>query len=202
MATTVVGVFDEFSEAQEACKKLQTLGIDLQGMRINSSPADKGVDETAPLDKEHEGGIRGFFASLFGSDDADETSGHYSEAVRRGSAVLTVSLADDSQVDGVSDVLEDCGAIDIDERVEQWRSTGYDGYDADAGPFAGGDRPREREAARAATSPMAPHLREDPATMSRMGASQAGAAAGRYSGPERRRQPGRNPAGMERRAGL
>src|SRR5690606_20241576 len=53
---------------------------------------------------------------------------HYQEAVRRGGALLTVDVVDDTQMDAVRLVLERAGAVDIDERVTQWQSTGYTGY--------------------------------------------------------------------------
>lgn len=145
MASTVVGVFDEYSDAQKACEKLETMGIDLQNIQVNSSASGSEPASFTSSHKEHEGGIRGFFSSLFGSDDADETSGHYSEAVRRGSAVVTVNLSDDDTVDAVSEVLEDCGAIDVDERVRQWKSAGYTGYDESAQPYTSDEAMRERE---------------------------------------------------------
>ena len=51
---------------------------------------------------------------------------NYDEAVRRGNRVLSVQVADESRVDVISDVLEECGAVDVDERVESWKATGYE----------------------------------------------------------------------------
>lgn len=75
---------------------------------------------------------RGFFAEFFGLGDADETPGHYAEAVRRGGTVLTVDVVDDERIADVIERMENCGAIDIDERVEKWRAAGYSGHDASA----------------------------------------------------------------------
>lgn len=145
MASTVVGVFDEYRDAQRACEKLESMGIDLQNIQVNSSASGESAPSFTSSHQEHEGGIRGFFARLFGSDDADETTGHYSEAVRRGSAVVTVNLSDESKVDSVSDVLEECGAIDVDERVRQWQASGYTGYDERAQPYTSDEASQERE---------------------------------------------------------
>ena len=68
---------------------------------------------------------RGFFARLFGLGDDDDSSSHYGEAVRRGNAVVSVSLGDDSRADEICELLERCGAADVDERVEQWKADGY-----------------------------------------------------------------------------
>ncbi|MBA2723158.1 MAG: YsnF/AvaK domain-containing protein [Methylibium sp.] len=145
MVNTVVGVFDEYTEAKRACEKLETMGIDLQDIHVDSSASGEDHPSLVSSHKEHEGGIRGFFASLFGSDDSDESSGHYSEAVRRGSVVVTVNLVDDGKLDAVSEVLEDCGAIDVDERVRQWQSSGYTGFDEGARPYTSEDAARERQ---------------------------------------------------------
>lgn len=144
MASTVVGVFDDYTEAQRASEKLQSLGIGLDDVRVNSSESSTGSSSYSEPQRENEGGIRGWFASLFGADDDEETTGHYSEAVRRGSSVVTVNLQDDSRTDEVVEVLEECGAIDVDERVAQWKSSGYTGYDASAKPYTSEDIQRER----------------------------------------------------------
>ncbi|MBA3596929.1 MAG: YsnF/AvaK domain-containing protein [Methylibium sp.] len=144
-STVVVGIFDEYSEAKRACEKLEAMGIDLQNIQVNSSASGEDHPSLMSSHKEHEGGIRGFFASLFGSDESDDSSSHYSEAVRRGSAVVTVNLDDDGKLEAVSEVLEDCGAIDVDERVRHWQSSGYTGYDESAQPFTSEDAARERQ---------------------------------------------------------
>lgn len=71
--------------------------------------------------------IRHFFDDLFGDDD---DVGAYSEAVRRGRAVVTVE-AEEGRLDQARECLTRSGAIDIDEQVSQWRSEGWTGYDED-----------------------------------------------------------------------
>jgi uncharacterized protein (TIGR02271 family) len=149
MASTIVGVFDEYTSAREASERLQAMGIGLEDVQITAT-SDSGSGATTsselPARQEHKGGIRGFFASLFGSEDeSGESSGHFAEAVRRGSSVLTVNLADDSRIDAVSDVLEDCGAIDIDERVAQWKASGYTGHDETGQAYGSEEALRERQ---------------------------------------------------------
>lgn len=143
MATTVVGVFDELSAANTACRELEAAGIDKQAIRLTSGEQASMVSSESS--EPESGGMRAFFRHLFGLDENDETSGHYSEAVRRGAAVVTVGVADESRVDEVSGVLEGCGAVDIDERVEQWRSSGYTGFDASAKPYTSEQIAQERQ---------------------------------------------------------
>jgi uncharacterized protein (TIGR02271 family) len=125
MSSTLVAVFDEYSEAQKAYSKLQAAGIDKQLIQINgedagiaAQPATQGSD---PDDRP--GPISRFFSDLFGTSDASDAT-NYSEAMRRGNTVLTVTVADDSQAGEISDILDQCGAIDVDERAQQWQSSG------------------------------------------------------------------------------
>jgi stress response protein YsnF len=69
-------------------------------------------------------GIRNFFADLFGSNDAEEV-GAYAEAVRRGGAVVKVDVDEETEVDKARETLQQAGAIDIDEKVEEWRASGW-----------------------------------------------------------------------------
>ena len=79
-------------------------------------------------------GVGRFFGDLFGSDDTGQ-AGHYSEAVRRGSSVLTVTLMDDSRVEQARAALAAAGAVDIDKRTESWRQEGYAGFDPASAPY-------------------------------------------------------------------
>jgi uncharacterized protein (TIGR02271 family) len=89
--------------------------------------------------------IEHFFKDLFGDDDVPEEAGHYREAVRRGGAVLSVDVADESRVEAVRGVLSGAGAIDIDQRVTQWKSAGYTGYDAAAPVYSADEIAAERQ---------------------------------------------------------
>ena len=141
MNQTLVGVFNSYQEAERACAELEREGFDRSAMQIKStdsgditrSTSVSGTDTTV---HEHTGvmaSIRHFFAELFG--DEEEHVGNYSEAVRRGHAVLTVE-ADDDRIDTARDVLTRCDAIDIDEQAAGWRSQGWTGHDETAEPVA------------------------------------------------------------------
>ncbi|MBA3591270.1 YsnF/AvaK domain-containing protein [Methylibium sp.] len=125
-STTLVGIFDDYTEAQQATQKLEDVGIPKQSIQVSAgqSGSTPAASRTSSEPEEHEGAISRFFSNLFGSDDEPDAA-HYSEAVRRGNAVVTVSVADEDRVDEVAAILEDCGAVDVDERVEQWKASGY-----------------------------------------------------------------------------
>lgn len=123
MSSTLVAVFDEYSEAQDACRKLQAAGIDKQSIQLNG--ADSSAAQVSPRsDPDDEpGAISRFFSSIFGMDD-DRDASKYTEAARRGNTILTVAVADESRVEEISDMLDDCGAVDVDERAQQWQASG------------------------------------------------------------------------------
>lgn len=130
MAITLVGLFDRPDQAQEARRKIAK--EDIAENRVKLTNAETlGSYARSTKSEDH----RGFFAKLFGIGEADERGGDYAEAVRRGSCAVSVSVDNDARADKVSDILEGCGAIDIDQRIEQWRSSGYTGYDSMAAPY-------------------------------------------------------------------
>jgi uncharacterized protein (TIGR02271 family) len=137
METTVIGVFDEISQAQQAKSLLRQQGIADNMLRLSST--DAGLSQ--PSSEEH----RGFFARLFGLDESDEHLGHYSEALRRGSTLLSVHLMDDSRASEIARLLESAGAIDIDRRVELWKAGGYQGYSPNTRPLSADEVRKERD---------------------------------------------------------
>ena len=145
---TVIGVFDSIDEAQSARESLLTGGFQASELRVQSSSefeqangSSSSIKSSATSDasskNQDEGfmsGVGRFFSDLFGSDDT-EKAGHYSEAVRRGSAVLTVTVTDDSRVEKARSALAAAGAVDIDKRTESWKQDGYTGFDPASAPY-------------------------------------------------------------------
>ena len=151
MNQTVVGVFNSHEAAERAAETLAGQGFERSRMHVKSTGADStgtaSATTSTSTSQDGEGtgvmaSIRHFFAELFG--DEDEQSGHYTEAVRRGGAVLAVEV-DDSRIDAARDALMQCGAIDIDEQVSSWRSQGWSGDDASAAPYSSEQAAAERQ---------------------------------------------------------
>ena len=67
----------------------------------------------------------------------------YAEAVRRGAALVTVR-ADESRADEAEQIIRRHGAFDIEERVLQWKSAGWKGYDPRSEPFTFEEIERDR----------------------------------------------------------
>jgi len=119
MSLTVIGVFEDATEAQQAVDQLVSAGIersdiDLSVQSGTSSFEDERVDDS----KESGSGIGHFFSSLFGDDDADK----YTRVAGKGS-VVTVHAQTEEQAEQAADILDDSGAVNVDERAAQY---GYD----------------------------------------------------------------------------
>lgn len=139
MAITLVALFDSIAEAQQARQRLLQRGLGEDMVTLTSSEQTPATPVRGKEDQ------RGFFARLFGMDEPDESVGHYAEAVRRGSTVLTANLPDENSADRIRMLLEESGAIDVDRRVQQWKETGYTGYDPNAAPYTADQMRQERE---------------------------------------------------------
>jgi hypothetical protein len=87
----------------------------------NAETASFGAsrDESAWARVEH------FFAGLFGLRLHPPEAAHYREALRRGSALVSVDVFADAQVGVARETMLRAGAIDLERRVEQWREGGY-----------------------------------------------------------------------------
>ena len=150
MDQTVIGVFDTYDHAERAKQQLIARGFSANDVQVRAHGGDvsgtgsSSAATTATSD--HDAGfmdsVRNFFSDLFGPDADD--AGHYSEAVRRGGAVVAVTVADESRVDSAREALAATGAFDIEKRVAEWKQTGYEGYRAEAAPYTRDEIAQER----------------------------------------------------------
>lgn len=147
--STVVGVFDDRSTAQNVVEELVNSGIDRSSIEINShdsyaSDAARGNSGLSGETQDHSGGgIGGFFRRMFGDDDRDNY-GQFAEAVRRGSTVVTVNT-DEQHAERAADILDRGGAVDIDTRAQSWQQRGYSGFDDTAAPLSSDEITQERQ---------------------------------------------------------
>lgn len=160
MNQTVIGVFDTLEQAQVARTRLESEGVSASDIQIHgqtdsdmsstvTDAATRRDVETTRAGTQHEGAmgrIEHFFKRLFGDDDRPEEAGHYQEAVRRGSIMLSVEVADEAAVTRVRSALSEAGAVDIDARVAVWRTSGYAGYDSAAPMYTADEVEAERKA--------------------------------------------------------
>jgi uncharacterized protein (TIGR02271 family) len=148
MAKTIVALFDEYSDAQDAVNELISEGFNRQEVTIMAhNAAGYGGSSRADDEDDNRGfgeKVSDFFNSLFGGDDDNEERGYYSEAVRRGGTIVTVN-AEGDRADRAVSILERHDAVDVDERAAYYKETGYTGYDQSAPPYKAQDISRERE---------------------------------------------------------
>jgi len=143
--TTVVGVFDDYNTADRVAQDLTNAGIPRDSINIESNFRTGAAGSSGSSEQSHEGGISGFFHRLFGGGEEDEYSGHYSEAVRRGSAVVCATVPS-NQVDQAADIMNQHGAVDIERRVASYQESGqYDQHDANAPAYSHDEAVRERD---------------------------------------------------------
>ena len=89
----------------------------------------------------------GLIGGLTSAGVSEDDANYYAEAVRRGGALVTVR-ADDARADEAARIMRTHGAVDIERRAEQWRETGWKGYDPSAEPYSVEQLERERAAYR------------------------------------------------------
>lgn len=144
MENTVVGVYDNYTQAENAMNELLAAGFSRDNVRLN--PETKGGTRTAVSEDADTGGsgIGHFFRSLFGMEEHREHRDIYSEAVRRGSCVLTVDAASEDMRDRATEIMNRYDPVDIDERASHWRSQGWAGYDESAPMLSDAEIERER----------------------------------------------------------
>jgi stress response protein YsnF len=131
MAQTVVGFFDNPSDAQRAVQELQRIGLTRESIDISSGNQSTGtsssststVSDSRDRDGDHREGnaITRFFNSLFGDDDDEAT--RYSRVAQNSNSIVTVHARSDEEAERAADILDEYGAVDVDERSAQY---GYD----------------------------------------------------------------------------
>ncbi len=117
MGRTLVAVFDEQSQAEQALDALTKGGFSSSNARL------KAPDSTPASGPSREESFGEKVAQFFGFGEQHEAT--YSEAVRRGSCVLVVDAADDAEAERASDIIERYHPVDIDQRQAQWRQSGW-----------------------------------------------------------------------------
>ncbi len=76
----------------------------------------------------------GIIGALKDAGVPDEDAGLYAESVRRGGTLVTVHC-DSDRADEVSRILDRNGAVDVEERGQSYRQSGWSRFDNEAGPY-------------------------------------------------------------------
>jgi hypothetical protein len=93
----------------------------------------------------------GVTASLIDMGVPDEEADSYAESLRRGSALVTVTVHED-RVQNAIDILRRHNPFDIEQRVTQWRMRGWQGFDPKSDPYTAVDLAEERKQGSTATT--------------------------------------------------
>jgi uncharacterized protein (TIGR02271 family) len=148
---TVVGVFDSAEDAQRAARELAEAGFSRETVDVasrnsqgstaaasynaipggrdssqyNETGTTTGAPDRAGRDtNEGTSSIGRFFRNLFSDDD--DTYNRYSSVAEQSNSILTVHVSSEENARRAAEIMDRCGAIDVDERAAQY------GYNAAA----------------------------------------------------------------------
>lgn len=117
MQHLLLAVFEHRSDARAAMDELLAAGFERSDLRL--SEGDPASDVNAELGG---GGIGAFFKAIFGVDRS-QAAQMYADAVTRGHVVLTLCSGDLAALERAADIVDNYGAVDIEEKQEEWRSS-------------------------------------------------------------------------------
>ncbi|WP_210465707.1 YsnF/AvaK domain-containing protein [Rufibacter roseolus] len=148
MAQTVIGIFDNRTEADRAVSELKSLGISddridiSRGSNTTGSSYGSGTTTsdstytsgttTRDRDSDKYDGIGGFFRSLFSDDDDNAST--YSNVARHSDCIVTVHAQSSEEAQRAARILDQYGSVDVDQRANEYgyRSGGTFGGGSDA----------------------------------------------------------------------
>src|SRR5688572_26096087 len=112
MAKTVVGLFEDSSQAQAVVRDLQSAGFDRNDIHMAGGNASGGMS-----------GAAGLMATLTSSGVPADDARLYEEGVRRGSTLVRVRT-DDEDADEAIAIFNRHNPIDLDSRSSEWLGAG------------------------------------------------------------------------------
>ena len=120
MTRTITALFDQRADAEAAENRLKAANVDAGHISIHdkTSPGFHATGRSTTGDP-------GMWASIKNAFVPDEDRHTYEEGVRRGGFLLTADVNDDN-VDAAVKVLEESDSINVDDRSQEWRSSGWD----------------------------------------------------------------------------
>lgn len=170
MSQTVVGFFDDHSDARQALEQLHSEGISRDRIDISSGSTAANIrggrssensdvnpvsgserdensvrrtadDRTVDPEGRNTNVFTDFFNNLFGNNDKDD-AGRYSHVAQRSEAIVTVHATSREEAELAADILDDCGATDVDKKASEsgYLATGTAGEDSDIRSTSGNSR--------------------------------------------------------------
>ncbi len=130
MTRTITALFDKRSDADAAEARLKASSVDAGHIRVHDQSS-----EGYSADKNSTHTDVGMWGSVKNAFLPDEDRHTYEEGVRRGGFLLTADVSEE-HVDTAVKVLEEADTVDIDERSNQWRQSGWNAPAAATGAAA------------------------------------------------------------------
>jgi stress response protein YsnF len=118
MAQTVIGFFDNAEEGRRAVSQLQEAGLSRDNVDISENSGTENASYSSDRSESSENGVTRFFKSLFGDDD--DRADRYSKVGNSSRCIVTVHARTEDEAERAADILDSCGAIDVDERASQY----------------------------------------------------------------------------------
>lgn len=128
MSHTVVGIFDSASEAQTAVNQLQQNGFNEENIDYTPGKTGSYSESANTHEDDNENGITRFFKNLFGDDDE---STRYSRVAENG-YVVSVYTTSEEEADNARNIMDQYGAVDVDEKDREYMSKNMTGTDSDS----------------------------------------------------------------------
>jgi uncharacterized protein (TIGR02271 family) len=155
---TIIAAFDSGADAQAAAADLQAAGFTPDDIRIhsnNSGDLPRGTNRSA------EGGVKGWFKSLFGEEEQQDRS-RYERAIAKGKCLLRVDV-NDNQIPAVEEILNRHSPVDVHEAEEDLESRALPNRDTVGAPEPSPNRnaTRERMARSGPDSEAIPVMKEE-----------------------------------------
>jgi hypothetical protein len=149
--------FDSRSNAETAIDKLKAAGVtDVRLMPGYEADGERPATSEGPS----------FWSRLGDWFFPDEDRDVYAEGLRRGGYLVSASV-DSTTYDTAHDILDDEGAIDLDERADTWRTEGW-GADGDQPAIASRDDVFQADAAASAAASVGRYTRSAKSTSTRV----------------------------------
>ena len=115
---TITAFFDTRASADKAVADLNAAGIPKQHITVTGSGTTAGATSVE--------GDKGFWDSLKDLFLPDEDRSVYAEGLRRGGFMVAVR-SEEATYNEVLDILDQDGAVDLEQREASWRSEGWTG---------------------------------------------------------------------------
>ncbi len=126
MKHTVIALFDNAEDAQKVAQTLKARGFDESAVHVTQGREAAESEVISPALTIESGPLTGLLhrlSVLFGVEEPHFA--HYEEAVRRGGNVVQVDASDEAQAATARDALLAKGAVNIEDRVEEWQRAGW-----------------------------------------------------------------------------